>query len=643
MSSGTEYAQDDEEALTLLRRQIEANDIDQLISIAKGKNLGGVKQAIKVASQGLKKRQKERQQEAEEIWHLAQIGVQTPTSPLPYADYLQQLFGHHDISGIQAHLGLQATASARAMHARAYATQHHVVFADQPDLYTIAHEAAHIVQQRRCMQIAGGIGQADDVYEQHADAVARLVVAGKSAEGLLDEFARTQGELSETDRHDSPRYRKIIQRRIITLAAENALLAIPENSDAYRWTVVRTLKALHASDLNALLAYTHILNLQALQTQVSANALNTVTPWVAYMRTQFPHVVYPGPDRTYALPIPGAEENRFNRTINWSLEVLKRIGNGEADVAINDVFCDGGPLPYTIADIRSRFTGAYNKLTSLVQRKRVFTDMTGAREEMDIGADTQFDNPPAHEGSIRMKKSFLAGVDDGKEDGITLMHESFHAAFADIKDAGGYPTSSGAFKRRLPAVKYTNAAHYEEVIRRYTDANPVGGTFIPENAPHATPPTSLDEAIGYATDRLQTAWERAQNIYGLAFHQWKYHQPALNQPLVYCSSLLKMTIHSRIAGIAGGAAVDVNDIDFASAESATRLITLTNREINENLLTSSEKAYRDVAALTEILIRRAINRIGPITGDENRDYQMIIVLAAFPADVSTIVTSPVAW
>ncbi len=581
-------------------------------------------------------------QEFELLRLITQVGVNTPTRQLPAIERVQPLFGHHNIRGIQAHLGPRATVSAYILHAMAYAQGNHVVFAGMPDLYTIAHEAAHVVQQRRHMQIAGGICQADDIYEQHADAVARLVMAGKSAEGLLDDFAHMQDELSDTDIHDLPTYGNIIQRRIITLAAENALLVNPANENAYRWTVIRTLKALHPNDLNALLAHTYALDLQALQTQASVDAINNVIPLVAYMRTQFPHVVYPGPGRTYASPTPGAEKIRFDKIISWSLEILDRIGKGQGDAHITEVFCNG-PTPYTIADIRSRFTASYQKLFNLVTRGLVFTDMTGAREEMDIGADTKFDNPPASVGYIRMKKSFLAGVDDGKEDGITLMHESFHAAFASIKDNGGYPTSPAAFKRRSPDVKYTNAAHYEEVIRRFTGATPVGGIFVPQNAPHAIPPTTLDRAIEGATDMLQIAWERAQNIYGLAFHQWQHHQPALNQPLVHCSSLLKMAIHTRIAGIAAGSAVDVNDIDFASAESATRLITLTNREINENLLTDIEKTSPNVAALTELLVRKAIRIIGPITGDENRDYQMINTLAALPADLSTIVALQVAW
>ena len=39
------------------------------------------------------------------------------------------------------------------------------------------------------MQLKGGVGEAGDSYERHADAVADRVVAGESAEGLLDQMA----------------------------------------------------------------------------------------------------------------------------------------------------------------------------------------------------------------------------------------------------------------------------------------------------------------------------------------------------------------------------------------------------------------------------------------------------------------------
>jgi hypothetical protein len=119
----------------------------------------------------------------------AQRGIATGTSALPYGDRIQRLFGRHDISGVKAHTGGDAAASARAMGAAAYATGDHVVLGEGADLRTVAHEVAHVVQQRGGVQLLGGVGAVGDAYERHADAVAELVVGGQSAEALLDQYA----------------------------------------------------------------------------------------------------------------------------------------------------------------------------------------------------------------------------------------------------------------------------------------------------------------------------------------------------------------------------------------------------------------------------------------------------------------------
>jgi hypothetical protein len=124
------------------------------------------------------------------VHQAAQWSIATSASPLPHAETIQRAFGHHDISAIQAHTGADATASAGAMGAKAYATDDHVVLGESADLHTAAHEAAHVIQQRGGVQLkGGGVGEVGDRYERHADQVADAVVAGRSAEGLLDGMA----------------------------------------------------------------------------------------------------------------------------------------------------------------------------------------------------------------------------------------------------------------------------------------------------------------------------------------------------------------------------------------------------------------------------------------------------------------------
>jgi hypothetical protein len=109
-------------------------------------------------------------------------GIASPSTRMPHFDRIQQAFGGHDLSSIQAHVG---GTSASAMGATAFAAGDHVVFDREPDLHTAAHEAAHVVQQAHGVNLYGGVGEAGDAYEQAADAVADRVVARESAADLL--------------------------------------------------------------------------------------------------------------------------------------------------------------------------------------------------------------------------------------------------------------------------------------------------------------------------------------------------------------------------------------------------------------------------------------------------------------------------
>lgn len=119
---------------------------------------------------------------------VAARGVAHGGDNFPYFERIQEAFGDHDLGTARAHLDQDAITAARELRAEAYARGEHVAFARSPDLRTAAHEAAHIVQQRHGVSLAGGVGRVGDTYERHADAVADRVVRGQSAEDLLDAY-----------------------------------------------------------------------------------------------------------------------------------------------------------------------------------------------------------------------------------------------------------------------------------------------------------------------------------------------------------------------------------------------------------------------------------------------------------------------
>src|SRR5690242_12688214 len=74
-----------------------------------------------------------------DVHSAAAHGTSGAATTLPQLATIQQLFGRHDVSGVQAHVGGAAAEGARAMGAQAFATGDHAAFAETPDLHTAAH------------------------------------------------------------------------------------------------------------------------------------------------------------------------------------------------------------------------------------------------------------------------------------------------------------------------------------------------------------------------------------------------------------------------------------------------------------------------------------------------------------------------
>ena len=158
-------------------------------------------------------------QDPASVHRTADMGVSGGGSALPHGDRIQAAFGAHDVSGIRAHTDGAASEASERMGAEAYATGDHIAFRGQPTLHTAAHEAAHVVQQRAGVHLKGGVGEEGDEHERHADDVADLVVAGQSAEALLDHYA-TPGGAPAAAAH-APVQGKAVQRAVKAKKADS--------------------------------------------------------------------------------------------------------------------------------------------------------------------------------------------------------------------------------------------------------------------------------------------------------------------------------------------------------------------------------------------------------------------------------------
>lgn len=127
-----------------------------------------------------------------DLHSLARDGLSGGGGRLPYFDSIQESFGRHDVSGVTAHTGSKAKEANRSIGSEAYASGDQVALGSQ-DLFTTAHEAAHVIQQQNGVSLRDGVGDDGDPYEQHADEVAEAVVHGESAEPILDQMAGTGG------------------------------------------------------------------------------------------------------------------------------------------------------------------------------------------------------------------------------------------------------------------------------------------------------------------------------------------------------------------------------------------------------------------------------------------------------------------
>lgn len=155
----------------------------------------------------------QRQTSAAATQQIAAQGVQGPGQPLPHLDTIQRSFGDagEALTDVRAHVGGAAQDAAGRIGAVAYATGDDVALPSSPDVRLVAHEAAHVVQQRGGVNLKGGVGEAGDPYERQADAVADRVAAGESAADLLGTGHGASGSVTgaAVQRYGSPEHQSM--------------------------------------------------------------------------------------------------------------------------------------------------------------------------------------------------------------------------------------------------------------------------------------------------------------------------------------------------------------------------------------------------------------------------------------------------
>ena len=128
------------------------------------------------------------QQQYQDIHALAMQGFGDAPQSYPFKEQIQQAFGRkHNIDGLTAYTGTAARSANSEFGSDAYHKGGRVAFGTTPTLEHAAHEAAHYVQNLDAARLQGGVGNAGDSYERHADRVAGAVTRGESAASMLDQ------------------------------------------------------------------------------------------------------------------------------------------------------------------------------------------------------------------------------------------------------------------------------------------------------------------------------------------------------------------------------------------------------------------------------------------------------------------------
>jgi hypothetical protein len=446
--------------------------------------------------------------------------------------------------------------------------------------------------------------------------------------GVAQRMAAAQGNRPRPQAV-SPRGPAVIQRRLPAQNYHFGLFGaeagnVPMNLQGIQNLLVR----IYTQDLSGL--ERNQLELKLLSGQVDLDKAlyqppnehtTAVYNWVV---TLFPGIVYPGHHLSQVAP-QGNEVGEYTKLVDLTEKTFKEmLVRGDLFAA---VFGDGA------GEAMGRTKTAWQKFHDLATKGGVFADKSGEQEEMMIGGHTKFAEPVILRGSVNT-------FSDTPQNATTLIHETMHHAHQDILDNGGYPGNPDDFRQRSVSEKLLNASHYEEVARRVLNYNPVGGDFIPAVQQNnlgqlVDNRTAAQKAAVDVTAKVRTAWERAQNVFGLLKVQ--HDNP---NGVDYWTAILKwsqvlgLQIHDRAVNKTAHG-MFVNYVDLLQVESLTKTLSrmmgaslagvMSRNDLN------SEKEFAD-AMLAYLADTFADNRW--LT--RNHLLAVIDYLSNAPRDVSTV-------
>jgi hypothetical protein len=575
----------------------------------------------------------------------------TSVQSAPFLNEVQRSFGHHDISRVNVRTNSRAATEALAMGAGAYTQGQEISFSRKPDLHTMAHEAAHVVQQQSGVNVTGGVGREGDIYERHADEVADRVVRGQSSEDLLDRHP-DGGKLqpgSEAERHAGS---NVIQMRRIPSNVRALLTATGGSGHgANYWAdeegALRLIDHAMEELTPAERARVRTRRLGAL-TDAQFNALPRLerrSRFAEAILAEFPSLTLGDPALLDVHPRNAADIANIAVLAGRANTILTNIAGGAQDPSLTQVFGAG-----SIAAAKTKYAAAKAQMNTLVASHDVVTDrgsgFSGEVEEGGLTGPSQISVAPN-----------VIDNPTNNDSITTFIHESMHAGNADVGD-NVYLGTSG-FTTQSEPNKLLNAAHFEVVPWRMLDP---ANAFIPAGtsvagvgaAPARTP---AEEGAVRALSQVREAWALGLNLHRQYVHlfttptDWTVPQFGgsvhYDRSIPFWSKVQKLTIHEKT--IIDPASPDqakhpVSQIDIALSEGVTRRLALAMDILNPlstqaQILTFESAhatpgelstafpggAHTNITTEQDFLVKLAIRdpTVAPITGTVVRDLRVV--------------------
>lgn len=573
-----------------------------------------------------------------------------PTGRLPdrAGDVLGSAFAAWDLGSVRVHADVDSSRAMLAQGAEAVTRGESVWLARPPTARTLAHELAHVVQQRPgCLP--ADVGRSETALEAHAEAVADRAVAGGPVEELFAGSSRPAGPPAEV--RARPRRIPPNVAALLTSSTGGRGVNFDANAEGVYVLIQRAMGDLtHAERVQV------YRRARGARTQAAFDALPRRQRRIAMVDAilaLFPAHELGDPALIDAPPPAGStEETNLASLAAIVNPVFVAIASGGRDTEITRVFGAA-----QLATAKARYAAAQAMMNSLIASGHVLTDLSLFTEEISEGGTT---DPGV---SIALSAGILRAPT--AESAITLLHEAMHAGTASIGDLGYLDTTG--FRTMPAADKLNNAAHYEVVPRQILGVAPTfaGVVFIPAGTTvagvTAPPRTAREDGAKAASDALEDTWGLALNLHRVFVRvlltpaTWPLPQADLgarrpDQALPFWSKVERLTVHRK--PVLNPASPDpasrpVSQIDIALSEGFTRRVGQANDLISgldtdaqidafENARsTAAQRAAAFPAghtAATEraFLLRLALRDpgIGPITGSLARDLRVVDLMAS---------------